>query len=65
MITVAAMKAGFTTRLVVDYPNSTKAKKFYLCLYCGPQPTMTAPQPLGIDEAVEGIDFTKRFLLIF
>jgi hypothetical protein len=21
---------------VVDYPNSTKAKKFFLCLYCGP-----------------------------
>ena len=25
-------RAGFTGGLVVDYPNSTKAKKYYLCL---------------------------------
>ena len=36
LITTAAMKAGFAGGLVVDYPNSTKAKKFFLCLYCGP-----------------------------
>lgn len=28
MITGAAMKCGFTGGLVVDYPNSTKAKKY-------------------------------------
>ncbi|CAF4881134.1 unnamed protein product, partial [Rotaria socialis] len=27
MITQQAMKAGFTGGLVVDYPNSTRAKK--------------------------------------
>lgn len=26
------LRAGFTGGLVVDYPNSTKAKKYYLCL---------------------------------
>lgn len=30
MITKAAMKAGFSGGLVVDYPNSSKAKKLYL-----------------------------------
>jgi len=27
LITMQAMKAGFTGGLVVDYPNSTRAKK--------------------------------------
>jgi 18S rRNA (guanine1575-N7)-methyltransferase len=31
MITAAAMRCGFTGGLVVDYPNSTKAKKYGLC----------------------------------
>jgi hypothetical protein len=30
-----AMKSGFGGGLVVDYPNSRKAKKFYLCLITG------------------------------
>ncbi|EOQ98882.1 hypothetical protein E3P92_00667 [Wallemia ichthyophaga] len=30
-----AQKAGFSGGLVVDYPNSRKAKKFYLCLFAG------------------------------
>jgi 18S rRNA (guanine1575-N7)-methyltransferase len=35
MITNAAMSAGFTGGVVVDYPNSTKAKKYYLVLFAG------------------------------
>lgn len=35
MITTQAMKAGFYGGLVVDYPNSTKAKKYYLVLMTG------------------------------
>ncbi|CAF0931336.1 unnamed protein product [Didymodactylos carnosus] len=35
MITQQAMKAGFTGGLVIDYPNSTKAKKMFLCLFSG------------------------------
>ncbi len=35
MITNAAMKNGFTGGLIVDYPNSKKAKKFYLFLMAG------------------------------
>ena len=35
MITSAAMKCGFTGGLVVDYPNSTRAKKYYLVIEAG------------------------------
>lgn len=35
MITSAAMKNGFTGGLVVDFPNSKKAKKYYLYLTAG------------------------------
>uniref|UniRef100_A0A8C1YLD0 18S rRNA (guanine-N(7))-methyltransferase n=1 Tax=Cyprinus carpio TaxID=7962 RepID=A0A8C1YLD0_CYPCA len=35
LITAQAMKAGFTGGMVVDYPNSSKAKKFFLCLFAG------------------------------
>ena len=35
LITQQAMKAGFTGGIVIDYPNSTKAKKLvsYYCHY--------------------------------
>ncbi|MBV95464.1 putative 18S rRNA (guanine-N(7))-methyltransferase, partial [Eschrichtius robustus] len=36
LITTQATKAGFTGGVVVDYPNSARAKKFYLCLFSGP-----------------------------
>lgn len=35
LITQQAMKAGFSGGVVVDYPNSTKAKKIFLCLFTG------------------------------
>ena len=35
MITAQSMRAGFTGGLVVDFPNSTKAKKYFLVLMTG------------------------------
>lgn len=35
LITSTAMQAGFTGGLVIDYPNSTKRKKYFLCLFAG------------------------------
>ena len=49
MITQQSMKAGFTGGLVVDYPNSTKAKKFFLVLMTGGAQPL--PQALGQEEA--------------
>lgn len=48
LILACAMKAGFTGGLVVDFPNSTRAKKYYLCLMTG---TPTAlPKGREIDD---------------
>lgn len=35
MITNAALEAGFTGGVVVDFPHSTKAKKYYLFIQAG------------------------------
>jgi 18S rRNA (guanine1575-N7)-methyltransferase len=35
MITSAAMKSGFSGGLIIDYPNSTKAKKYFLVIEAG------------------------------
>ena len=45
------MKAGFTGGILVDYPNSTKAKKFFLVLMTGGIQQM--PRALGTGDEVE------------
>nr|CAI5862777.1 unnamed protein product [Callosobruchus analis] len=52
LITAQAMKAGFYGGIVVDYPNSTKAKKFFLVLMTGGN--MPLPKALGTDEDSQG-----------
>ncbi|XP_015269034.1 PREDICTED: probable 18S rRNA (guanine-N(7))-methyltransferase [Gekko japonicus] len=47
LITTQAMKAGFAGGVVVDYPNSAKAKKFFLCLFVGPSAVL--PKGLGTE----------------
>ncbi|CAN8076896.1 unnamed protein product [Agarophyton chilense] len=49
LLVASAMRAGFSGGLLVDYPNSAKAKKYYLCLTAGP-PLKGAvqPKPLGV-----------------
>jgi 18S rRNA (guanine1575-N7)-methyltransferase len=44
-----ASKAGFSGGIVVDYPNSTKAKKYYLCLMTGGD-GIAASMPKGLTE---------------
>ncbi len=54
MINKAALKAGFNGGVVVDYPNSTKAKKYFLCLNAGENPNGKAraqPRALGMGDA--------------
>ena len=58
MITSAAMKSGFTGGLVVDYPNSTKAKKMFLCLFAG---VTDAQLPQGLGTGAEsGVNGKNR-----
>lgn len=58
LVTAQAMKAGFYGGIVVDYPNSTKAKKFFLVLMTGGN----VPLPKGLDSerSSEGIDYSRR-----
>lgn len=49
MITAAAMRSGFSGGLVVDFPHSTRAKKYFLCLICGP-PSLNTPLPKAKGE---------------
>ena len=51
MITQQAMKSGFTGGILVDYPNSAKAKKFFLVLMTGGAAPL--PQALGSEQGVE------------
>lgn len=51
LLTASAMRAGFSGGLLLDYPNSAKAKKYYLCLNAGPPPPgMLQPKPLGVED---------------
>lgn len=46
-----AMRAGFAGGVVVDFPHSTKSRKEYLVLTCGPPSLTTAtPKAIGADE---------------
>eukprot|EP01087_Luapelamoeba_hula_P007659 TRINITY_DN1870_c1_g1_i1.p1 TRINITY_DN1870_c1_g1~~TRINITY_DN1870_c1_g1_i1.p1 ORF type:complete len:292 (+),score=58.87 TRINITY_DN1870_c1_g1_i1:94-969(+) len=56
MLTNAAMRSGFSGGIVIDYPNSTKAKKIFLCLWAGTPPGgFQLPQGLnGTEEEEEG-----------
>uniref|UniRef100_A0ACD5ZCQ8 Uncharacterized protein n=1 Tax=Avena sativa TaxID=4498 RepID=A0ACD5ZCQ8_AVESA len=50
MLTYFAMDAGFAGGLVVDWPNSSKAKKSYLVFACGSRSVHTSlPKPKGQD----------------
>ncbi|CAN1811326.1 18S rRNA (guanine-N(7))-methyltransferase RID2 [Linum perenne] len=50
LILRAAMQAGFAGGVVVDYPHSTKSRKEYLVLTCGPSSIDTAtPRAKGAD----------------
>ncbi|KAJ1735806.1 18S rRNA (guanine1575-N7)-methyltransferase [Coemansia biformis] len=57
-----AMKCGFTGGLVVDYPNSKKARKFYLCLFAGQAAGGARHElPRGLDgeENAAGVAYTQ------
>lgn len=47
LITASAMRAGFGGGLLVDFPNSTKAKKYFLVLLAGIEDDFVMPQAMG------------------
>lgn len=52
LITSIAQKAGFGGGVVVDYPNSKKARKVYLCLFVGSGGGQHVPKGLEGEEEV-------------
>ena len=56
MITSAAMKVGFRGGVVIDYPNSKKAKKMYLVLTAGETGDLSMIQIKGTDQQEEDND---------
>ncbi|KAL1454218.1 hypothetical protein WDU94_010494 [Cyamophila willieti] len=58
LVTSQAMRAGFFGGLVVDYPHSTKAKKFFLVLMTGGD--VPLPSALGEDGEENQVAVSKR-----
>src|SRR5271170_2283436 len=48
-----AKKAGFGGGIVVDYPESKKARKYYLCLVAGSTSASTFSTPLELQEETD------------
>eukprot|EP00668_Euglena_longa_P045772 GGOE01061452.1.p1 GENE.GGOE01061452.1~~GGOE01061452.1.p1 ORF type:complete len:334 (+),score=121.05 GGOE01061452.1:128-1003(+) len=44
MIVRSSERSGFTGGLVVDFPHSTRAKKYFLVLFAGPASAFTVPR---------------------
>lgn len=59
LITAQAMRSGFTGGVIVDYPNSTRAKKMFLVLFAGVN-NAVLPQALGTERADNTIPFTSN-----
>ncbi|KAM4701458.1 18S rRNA (guanine-N(7))-methyltransferase [Discoglossus pictus] len=59
LITSQAMRSGFTGGMVVDYPNSAKAKKFFLCLFAGVSGIL--PKGLGDERSEHEVSHQAAF----
>lgn len=57
MITSSALKCGFSGGVLIDFPQSSKAKKYFLVLDAGV--TCTMPKALGEDDAINSNSSVK------
>lgn len=53
IITQAAVKSGFLADMVIDFPESTKAKKYYLILQTGSKSSNYNPVPLQNEDEIK------------
>jgi len=59
LITSQARRAGFNGGVVIDYPESTKAKKYYLVLMVGGSSNPTLPEGLSNTECTT-VSYSER-----
>lgn len=60
MISNSAMRAGFSGGLVIDFPNSAKAKKYYLCLFAGIPSSANTKLPTALGASEDVASFQSR-----
>ena len=61
MLTTSAMRAGFSGGLVVDFPHSTRAKKYFLVLMVGSGGSVPAARGLdGSDSEADEVAVAGR-----
>ena len=60
MIQAAALKCGFSGGIVVDFPNSTKAKKSFLCLTAGSRPDSKQYRPEALGDGADTVQNGRR-----
>ena len=60
MLTSTAMKAGFSGGLVVDFPHSTRAKKYFLVLMVGSSSYQPQAQGVEGEESEEEAQITVQ-----
>ncbi|XP_033226956.1 probable 18S rRNA (guanine-N(7))-methyltransferase isoform X2 [Belonocnema kinseyi] len=58
LVTTQATKAGFYGGVVIDFPNSTKAKKFFLVLMTGG--AVPLPKALGTGEDSNQVNYSSK-----
>lgn len=58
LVTTQATRAGFYGGVVVDFPNSTKAKKFFLVLMTGGPAVL--PRALDVNDVETAIPYASR-----
>jgi 18S rRNA (guanine1575-N7)-methyltransferase len=56
MIVGSSERCGFTGGLVIDFPHSTRAKKYFLVLFAGPASAFTTPAAKTSKEEEEAED---------
>lgn len=59
LIAQCASKVGFAGGVVIDYPNSSKAKKYYLCLSFERSYKVPEAQGLNVQDGVEVLQTVK------
>ena len=52
IITQSAVQAGFSAEMIIDFPESTKAKKYYLVLHTGSSVAYNKAKPLQNEDEV-------------